>query len=61
MYEVNLRDFGHQHLIKTSEMIIALGFIFYTIKSMARVFISYKRVDKAKVFKLKDMIHGAIA
>ena len=27
---------------------------------MARVFISYKRVDKAKVFKLKDMIEAAI-
>ena len=27
---------------------------------MARVFISYKRVDKAKVFKLKDKIEAAI-
>ncbi|MGM9833436.1 MAG: toll/interleukin-1 receptor domain-containing protein [Candidatus Limisoma sp.] len=27
---------------------------------MARVFISYKRVDKAKVFKLKDKIQAAI-
>ena len=27
---------------------------------MARVFISYKRVDKAKVLKLKDMIEAAI-
>ena len=27
---------------------------------MARVFISYKRVDKAKVFKLKDKIQTAI-
>ena len=27
---------------------------------MARVFISYKRVDKAKVFKLKDTIEAAI-
>ena len=27
---------------------------------MARVFISYKRVDKAKVFKLKDTIETAI-